>query len=81
MQGVGGEHDQVGELGRGEPGADDQSVHDLDDPRHGLGIPEVIVRQLHPEDDQGPGESRAGGAPGANSGAEVRSGRWQMERI
>lgn len=56
MQGVGGEHDQVGELGGSELGVDDQQVHDLDDPRHGLGLPEVTVRQLYPEDDQGSGE-------------------------
>ena len=43
LQGVGGEHDQVGELQQGELGPDDQQVHDLDDPGHELGLPEVTL--------------------------------------
>ena len=69
---MGGEHDQVGQLGRGELGLDDQQVHDLSDPVHGLGLAEVTLRQLHPEDDQGSGVSRAGGTSGSDCSAEVR---------
>ena len=81
---MGGEHDEVGQLGGGDLGLDDQQVHDLSDPGHGLGLTEVTLRQFHPKDDQGPRVSRAGGASGSDCSAEVRSGeigKWSVFRI